>query len=425
MECGMKNIKKQIMLCTAGTILEWYDFAIFANMTVLISQIFFSNLSKNSALFLTFSVFAIGYLARPFGAIFFGYFGDKISRKSTLISTILIMTASTTMIGMIPTGTTISIFLLVMFRLLQGFAASGEYGGGITVLYEQGTSKKGMVSSFGLSAAIMGIFLGASVVSFTTYIIGKGNMLEWGWRIPFLLGGPLGLFGYFIRRSLIEPPEFIAAKNKGVGVPVFEIFKGYKKNFLMLLMIYALGNICFYINFIYLSGEAATLNHVSEFSSYINGVITLGYAGSILLFAFLSDYINKFNLMICGALLLVLCSWPLFHLALFCGITAQVVSQLVFSLLLGVIVGPLASISADIFSANVRYSGIGLSLNLAASIFGGTTPLVCMWLSKMTNNPMTPAIYLVASAIICIIAINQLKKHNEFSVDYREIVNSV
>lgn len=422
----MNIIRKQILLCTAGTLLEWYDFALFANMTIILSQIFFPKSNHTAALLSTFVVFASGYIARPLGALFFGHYGDVSSRKSALLKTILIMTASTSCIGLIPTNIETSMYLLVVLRLLQGFSTSGEYGGGITMLYEQDSKRKGVISSFGLFSAIMGIFLGTVVVGIVTQIIGQDNMIQWGWRIPFLLAAPFGILGFIIRKSLIESSEFVTSKDLNKNFPAIELLKKYKKNLLSLILIYALGNVCFYINFIYLGNQSVLLKQIdSTTSTFISALVTLGYAASILLFAYLSDFFEKRKMMIIASCLLFAFSYPLFNLILFGNVPLQVIGQLTISLLLGMVVGPLASISAESFKTNVRYSGIGLSLNFAASIFGGTTPLVCAWLTQFTGVLTTPALYLSASAAISVVAILFLRNNEASNADYREIVNSV
>jgi len=425
----MIPLKKQIFLCTLGTALEWYDFSLFASMTAIFSQLFFPEVNASSAILFTFSVFAAGYITRPFGAIYFGHLGDRIGRKSSLLISILLMAVSTTIIGMLPVSTSFSMYLLVLCRLLQGFATSGEYGGGITMLYEQPTKRKGFISSFGLFSAILGISLGTAIVTITTKVLGNQNMLAWGWRIPFLLGAPLGILGFMLRKSLLESGEFLNAKanNTVCAIPIYRLFQEYKKELFALTAMYTLSNIAFYINFIYLGNQASLDNHMDTSTSLcISLFVTLIYACSILTFALLSDYVGRLKIMAISCVLLITLAVPLFNIILSGNVNLQLMGQVTISILLGMFVGPLAAVTAECFSINVRYSGIGIPLNLAASIFGGTTPLICAWLARLAGRQTMPAYYLMAASIIAMAAVYSLSRGTrQRSMRYLKIVNSV
>lgn len=261
----MKLLTKQVALCAFGTLLEWYDFSLFAALTPIISEIFFPHNSHLTAMMMTFVVFASGFIMRPIGALFFGHLGDKIGRKSTLLITILIMTASTSAIGLIPVDFYLSTWLLVIFRLIQGFAASGEYPGGITLLAEQpGISKKGFIASCGIFAAPAGIFMGTLVCVISSSLIDHEHMLHWGWRLPFLLGAPLGLIGFLIRKTLLESEAFELARKEKIltAIPALKLIQSYRREFIMLCCLYILSNVSFYINFISLSNYSIKQHYI-------------------------------------------------------------------------------------------------------------------------------------------------------------------
>lgn len=400
----MKSVTKQITLCVLGTLLEWYDFSLFAALGPIIAETFFPSRNNFAAMILTMLIFASGFIMRPIGAIIFGHLGDKIGRKSTLLITVLIMTISTTAIGLIPTGLTLSTFLLVIFRLAQGFAASGEYPGGITLLAEQiSINKNGLVASFGMFAAPAGIFIGTLVCAIISNIIGHDGMIQWGWRLPFLMGAPLGLIGFQIRKFLLESNKFQQAKKeeKLVKIPLKLLVIKHYESFIVLLCMYILSSVSFYINFIYLGGYSLNGEKFGATDAlYINSITTLVYSIAILFFGGLSDYVGKQALMIGACILMAFFIYPLFLFILNGDISARLFGQSLISLMIGMFSGPLAALSANLFPTHVRYTGIAISLNISTAIFGGTTPLICAWLSKISNNNIAPAYYFIGIAIL-------------------------
>lgn len=422
----MKSVKKQVALCTIGTMLEWYDFSLFASLAPIISELFFPQSNQFTAMMATFVVFASGFIMRPVGAIFFGHLGDRKGRKSTLLITILVMAIATAGIGIIPVTSTLSTVLLIIFRLVQGFASSGEYPGGIVLLAEQKNQlHKTFISSFGIFSAVMGIFFGTFVCTITTKIIGHNDMIQWGWRIPFLLGAPISIIGFFIRKSLLESVEFqqIKQEKKLNGYPLITLFKSYYKEFLAVFCFFIFSNVSFYVNFIYLSSYSLNRQQIDLTSlMYLNSATTLAYALAIPFFAFVADYIGKRTLMITGCILIIFSIYPLFMVILSGILAIQIIAQIFLSILIAMFVGPLSAMSAEYFPTEIRYTGVGMALNFSAALFGGTAPLVCAWIAKMTNNPLTPSYYVILSAGVALIAVIPAISHK---TTYFEMANSV
>lgn len=404
----MSSLKKQVTLCTVGTMLEWYDFSLFACLAPIISLIFFPKTEHFAALMSTFVIFASGYIMRPIGALFFGHLGDTLGRKSTLLITIFLMALATTAIGIIPLGSPISTIALVICRLAQGFASSGEYPGGVTLLAEQSQQKyKAFVISFGVFATGAGTFIGMLICFIVIQCLGDKTMLQWGWRIPFLLSAPLGLFGFLLRKTILESSEFQTIKqtHSVKRMPLLTLIKNHYRVLFATLSFYILTNVMIYINLLYFGSYAMSLHKITTSQlMYLNLIVTFVYSLSILLFGFLSDRINKIKLMMTAYLLVISLAYPLFIFILHGNLFSQFFGQAILSFLVGMILGPLSSVAVYAFPTNIRYSGMSLTLNIPGSIFGGTAPIVCIWLTQIFHNPAAPAFYIIFAAILSVVA---------------------
>lgn len=409
----MQTSKKQVMLCTIGTIFEWYDFSLFACLTPILSQIFFQHSNHVAALMATFAIFASGYVMRPLGAVFFGHLGDKLGRKYTLLITIFTMTIATTAIGLIPTGYTMSTVLLVVFRLLQGFSTSGEYPGGLVLLAEQANPrKKALISSFGIFGTGVGGFIGALFYLILLNSLGMQAMMEWGWRIPFLLGAPLGIIGYYLRKHIFESPEFANLQKNRLTIksPMRELFTRYSKTLLATLSVSILTNTFIYINLIYLGNYLLSQHKINAMQAmYLNLGVTFVYSVAIVLFGFLSDYVNKKNVLLSACVLTVFLAYPLFDLVMYGSTPAQFFAQFVISFLVGMMLGAYASILPEQYPTEIRYSGLSITLNFSASFFGGSAPFVCGWLLQTTGSPMSTAFYIIVISILAVVGAVTLK----------------
>ena len=214
-----KGIWKVITASSVGTLIEWYDFYIFGSLATIISKQFFPQEQGAAALLSTLAIFAAGFIVRPFGALFFGRLGDIIGRKYTFLLTLVLMGASTFLIGLIPTYASIGIaapILVLILRLIQGLALGGEYGGAATYVAEHAPKgRRGFFTSWIQTTATLGLFLSLGVILFTRNAIGVENFNNWGWRIPFLVSAFLVLVSIIIRVKMKESPLFTELKKDG------------------------------------------------------------------------------------------------------------------------------------------------------------------------------------------------------------------
>lgn len=401
-------MKKQVTLCTLGTIFEWYEFSLFACLTPILSQIFFPHNDPTAALIATFAIFASGYLMRPLGAVFFGQVGDRYGRKQALLITIFAMTIATTAIGLIPTGFNFSIALLVVCRLVQGFATSGEYPGGLTFLAEQQNVKHpSFIASFGIFGTGAGCFAGAVAYLLLLTTLGQDSIIAWGWRIPFLLGAPLGIIGYLFRKYTLESPDFTSLQKSGavLKIPIVNLFRDHFKTLLSMLCISILTNTLVYINFLYFGTYLLSLHKLTATQViYLNLMVTFIFSIAILFFGYLADYLNKKIILVCGCLLLVASTYYLVGIIMHGTLASQFVAQALFSILLGMILGPFASLLPAHFPTALRYTGVSVTVNFAAAFFGGTAPMVCSWLTNTLRTPLAPAFYITSLAVVASIA---------------------
>ena len=246
-------------------------------------------------------------------------------------------------------------------------------------------------------------------------------MQSWGWRIPFLLGMPLGIIGYFLRKHIFESSEFSSLKEKNLTSrsPLLELFRHHYKSLVAVLSISILMNTIIYINFIYFGNYAFSIHKItSQQVIYLTLIFTFIFSCSILIFAYLADFVNKYRLLILGYALIMLSAYPLFNMILTGSIFQQFFGQGILALLLGIVIGPYSSILPEQFPTKVRYSGLSVTLNFAASLFGGSAPIVCGWLTKISGTILMPAFYILFLGVFSLYGIVFIAKNHLFlSID--------
>jgi MHS family proline/betaine transporter-like MFS transporter len=397
--------------------LEWYDFAIFAAFSPVISKLFFPAFNHTNALLMTFAVFSVGFFARPFGAIVFGYIGDTKGRKRALSKTIIYMTIATVLIGCLPGYKAIGILsplLLVLFRLIQGFSVSGEFPGVMTFFKESFKGKRsGFFTSFSVSGTVLGIVLGY-FISTVIYAIFRGSLLfSIGWRIPFLLSVLLGVVAYYLRAKVDETFSFEALKrdNSIERQPVKSIFFKYKSNVLSIIGLFWVKELSFYLIFVYLPVYLIQVHHYVKASIMMENAINMFLIALLLpLFGHFSDKIGNVKFAIFSILFLIIGAFPVYYLIINRGYIFAMALQLLLAIIMSSYQSGLPGIAAALFPANVRFSGLSLCINISAALFGGTAPFLAAYLIKLTGTYYASCYYLIIASVAALFCLMILRK---------------
>ncbi len=401
------NWKRFIPASVAGNILELYQFIIYGYFAVIIGKLFFPSQDKYSALFATFAVFATGCIIRPGAAIFLGYIGDKLGRRMSLILSIGIMSLATLGIGLLPTYSQIGItapILLVICRIGQGLSMTGEEIGAALFLLENAPkNEKGYASCFILGSVYIGLFLGSIISALIFSLFYEPSLSAWAWRIPFILGGMMGLITLAARIKQPESFEFREAlSNKQIlSNPLLHLFKYNKLSVLKTTLLCSQFAVAVYLFAVYIPNMISTL-HVAH--SQIMLICSTGFLLTFfisLLVGKLVDKIGSKTPILISTVGFLFLSYPIFYLLSLQTLQAIVIAYGIFSILLGIGAGAMMFAILKNFPIQVRFSGSCISFNLSMSLFGGTAPLLALWLTQFSHNTAgAPASLIMITAIL-------------------------
>lgn len=367
---------------TIGTVVEWYDFYLYGTAAALVlNKVFFPTFDPLVGILATYATFAVGYFVRPFGGVLFGHFGDKYGRKPVLIATLLLMGLSTAAIGILPTYNSIGIaapILLLVLRLLQGLGAGAEYSGAILFAAEYGTDRRGFFASWPPSATDFAIALSAAVF-FLFSLMPTDQFLAWGWRIPFLLSLLAVGIGYFMRRRILETPEFSDVKEQArqTRVPAWELITRHPRRVLVAMGVNVAPSIG-YVYTVFALGYITRQLGVPQAIALIALIIAaLSGATSCVLYGRWSDRIGRYPIMMGGAIFSALYAFPFFLLLETRNAIVIVIAMVVgFAGGLRAIFGVQPAFYTELFEVRLRYSGIALARETTGALVGGPLPLV-------------------------------------------------
>jgi MHS family proline/betaine transporter-like MFS transporter len=260
--------KKTLLAGAIGNVLEWYDFALYGYFAPVFAALFFPSDSPSVSLIAAFSVFAIGFLARPLGAMLFGYWGDTLGRRTALAWSILLMAIPTCLVGLLPTYGFIGVIApiaLTLCRFLQGLSVGGEFTGSATFLVEHaGASQRGYVGSWAGFSAQIGALLGSGVGALITAMLADDTLREWGWRIPFMMGGLIAVVGWYVRTRVPESPAFETIRLAGglASSPIRDVFTTQRLAVAKVVCLVWLHGVAFYLLYVYMTTYLVTVTSV-------------------------------------------------------------------------------------------------------------------------------------------------------------------
>ncbi len=406
---------RHVMLAAAvGSALEWYDFFIYGTASALVfGELFFPKYDETIGTLAAYATFAVGFIARPFGGLFFGHFGDRIGRKPMLVATILLVGGGTFLIGLLPTYDAIGIWaplLLLLMRLLQGFGAGAEYGGAVILAVEFAPpGRRGLYGGFAPMGVTVGNLLAAGVFYVVT-LMSKDELLAWGWRIPFLVSLLLLGVGVYIRAKVAETPVFteIGAKRPPLKAPALEALRRHPRNFLVVIGARLAENGLGYLFPVFGLGYVINTLHMPR-EVAITGVM-LGNGAEIvgiLFFSWLSDRIGRRPVYMGGALFSAAFAFPFFLLT---NTLDPVLIALAFILIMGIgggaMFGPQAAYFAELFGPRLRYSGFAFARELGSILAGGPSPFIAALLvAYMAGAPWGVACYVILLSLITAFAV--------------------
>ena len=409
------KLKKAVTAAALGNAMEWFDFGVYGFVAFALGKVFFPDASPAVQTIAALGTFSVPFLVRPLGGVFFGVMGDRFGRQKVLSLTIIIMAISTFCIGLIPSYESIGLWapvLLLLCKLAQGFSVGGEYTGAAVFVAEYAPDRRrGFLGSWLDFGSIAGFVLGAGLVVLLQATLGERTFLEWGWRAPFFVAGPLGLLGLYLRHAAEETPAFTQqlekmeqedrdAVQERPAVSFREIFSKYRKALLVCIGMVLVTNITYYMLLTYMPTYlSSSLGYSEEHGVLIIVVVMIGMLFVQPVVGFFSDKIGRKPFLRVGSVGLLLIAVPAF---MFVGSdnTGLIVLGLLFiAVFLNCLTGVMASTLPALFPTRIRYSALASSFNVAI-IAAGLTPTVAAWLVEETGNLMMPAYYLMAASLI-------------------------
>lgn len=423
-----KSAMRRVLSSAAiGQFVEWYDFVIYAYSATIIAKLFFPNSDPTAALLSTFAVYAVGFIMRPLGGFLFGSLGDRFGRQKILSFVILLMGCATVGIGLLPTYAQIGILapiLLVVCRLVQGLSAAGETIGSNSFVAEHAPAdKRGLYVAFTWSFAVIPPIVAALLVLGLTNSMTPEAYGSWGWRIPFLISGPLALVGLYIRIVLEESPAFKATKaaKRVTTSPISEAMRSQKRQMAYSFGLTAFSALSFYTFVGYFVSYLTTTVGLTSNDALISNSIGLSIACiTMIVSGGLSDRFGRKPILILGLVVTALSCVPAYLIAAQGNLVSAIIGQGMLAISCGLYWGPVGIALMELFPTRTRFSASAISYNVAYTIFGGTAPFVGTWMVLQSGSKIAPAIYMAVVSVIVFFVVLAIPETSRRSMIHKE-----
>src|SRR5436190_11076031 len=422
---------RAIVASTVGTTIEWYDFFLYGTAAALVfPKVFFPGSSPYSGILLSFGTQFVGFAARPIGAAIFGHYGDRIGRKATLISTLLLMGIATFLMGLLPSYAAIGAaapILLVILRIAQGIGVGGEWGGSVLMSMEWGKQRwRGFMASWPQVGVPIGLLLSTGMVKLMSGVAGSG-FDTWGWRVPFLLSIVLVGIGLYVRLRVQESPSFSQLKRQNAIVrrPVWQVIKEQPREIITSAFVRMSEQAPFYLFVTFVLTYGTDHLGLSK-DSLLNNTLVAAAIGlfSVPFFGYLSDLIGRRLMYGIGIVCIGLYAFPYFGL-----LNTKVAGLVLLAIVLSLVFhdmqyGPQAALIAESFGPSLRYSGAGLGYQLASVIAGGPAPLIATKILQRTHSSTGVSWYIIGCCVVAFAALLLMPRRRQAEdakvLDYEE-----
>ncbi|MGH3602037.1 MAG: MFS transporter, partial [Pseudonocardiaceae bacterium] len=396
------SVRRVLAGSIAGTSLEWYDFVLYGNAAALVfNRLFFPTFSPLTGTLLAFTTYAIGFIARPLGGVIFGHFGDRVGRKNVLVITPIMMGVSTTLIGALPTYSTIGVaapLLLVILRFIQGLGLGGEWAGAVLMPLEHGSSsRRGLNASWPQIGVPAGGLLATAVLGLMAAVLPDPAFLSWGWRVPFLISAAFVFVGLWIRLSLSESPLFSAVRSGDrPRMPLVEVFQRYPRNILIAIGARIGTDVAYYVFSLYvltfLTANLGLSHQLALAAVLIASALQLALIPAC---GALSDRFGRRPVYLAGAIGAAIWAFAFFPLLATKSTVLIIVATVVAFATHAAMYGPQAAFIAEMFSTRLRYSGASLGYQLAGIPGGALAPILSIALARQFGSTLAVSLYVL------------------------------
>lgn len=406
------SYQRAITAGVIGNVLEWYDYGVYGYLVPIISQLFFPSGDPTVSLLSTFAVFGVGFVMRPIGSIIFGIYGDRRGRRKALSAVIFVMAASTFAMGLLPTYAQAGVAgpaLMVIVRLFQGLSTGGEFGGSSAYIVEFAPQhRRGFFGAFQLVGVASGFLCGSLTAALLNSLMSKADLAAWGWRLPFLFGLAVGIVGIYMRWKIGDTPIYTDIEEHGATAkaPFIEAITRHPKETLLAFTSTLHNTVAYYIALIYMTNYMINIGKLPQPTAL--WISTGGLAFMIVQLPFwgaLSDRFGRRPLMIFSCAAFVVLGYPFFLLASSGSVGLAILGELLMMICYAPYAATCASFLTEIIPTRVRYTSMSFGYNVAVAMFGGFAPFIATWLVRETGSSYSPAIYLIAAAVVTGIAV--------------------